>query len=69
MPASEISTTLAPRSICGGELAGPLGLVLLVVGDQARARDLEPLVEPPGAAGVLAGDEVGLGERPAARAR
>ena len=46
------------------ELAGALDLVLLVVGDEARAAKLEPLVEAPGAAGVLAGDQVGLLERP-----
>ena len=65
VPASEISTTFAPRSISLGELAGALDLVALVVRDQARARDLESLEQPPGAPRVLAGDQVGLGERPA----
>src|SRR5436190_4183586 len=41
----------------------PLGLVAVVVGDQLRSRDPEPLVEQPGAAGVLACDQVGLYER------
>ena len=39
-----------------GELAGAVGLVLLVVGDQPRRRDLEQLEQAPGPAGVLAGD-------------
>ena len=51
------------------DLRRALGLVALVVGDQARARQLEPLVEQPGAAGVLAGDQVGVGRGPAGRGR
>ena len=68
VPASEISATRAPRSICGDQLAGALDLVLLVVGDEPGPGELEPLVQAPGAPRVLAGDEVGLLERPAGHA-
>ncbi len=64
VPASLISTTLAPRSICWASWHGPLGLVSLVVGDEPRSGDLQPLVQAAGATGVLAGDQVGLGKRP-----
>jgi hypothetical protein len=45
------------------QLARPLGLVLLVVGDQPRRLQLQQLQQPAGAAGVLAGDQVGPRER------
>src|SRR5204862_4338204 len=45
------------------QLHRPLGLVSLVVGDEAGLRDVEPLEQEPGAAGVLAGDEVRLAQR------
>ena len=47
-----------------GQLAGALRLVPLVVGDQSQRLDLEPLQQQTGAAGVLAGDHVGLVQRP-----
>ena len=59
---------LRPALDLRDELAGALGLVLLVVGDEPRAAQIEPLVQAARAAGVLAGDQVGLLERPRARA-
>src|SRR6476661_6511282 len=44
------------------ELHGALGLVALVVGDEARAQDVQALEQQACASGVLAGDEVGLAE-------
>ncbi len=64
MPASEISDDPRPALDLRDELARALALVGVVVGDQSRPRDAEPLVEQPGAPRVLAGDEVGLGQRP-----
>jgi hypothetical protein len=62
VPASLISVTLAPALYLLRELHGALGLVALVVGDEARAQDVQALEQQACASGVLAGDEVGLAE-------
>ena len=64
MPASETSATMSPRSIrCASSVARGR-FVALVVGDQRRRRaDAELVEQAAGAAGVLAGDEVGGDER------